>query len=71
MVGGLICHKTIHTMQLANHHAHSHFSDGIKGPEVYLKRAIEEGLKVYGFSDHAPIPGTKFRGHERGSTSKI
>lgn len=42
-------------MQLANHHAHTHFSDGKMGPEVYLKNAISQGLISYGFSDHAPI----------------
>jgi histidinol-phosphatase (PHP family) len=40
----------------ANHHAHSHFSDGALSPEDYVKRAIFQNLKVYGFSDHAPIP---------------
>lgn len=47
-------------MQLANYHAHSHFSDGREGPEVYLQNAIQQGLKAYGFSDHAPIPIDNF-----------
>lgn len=42
-------------MQQANYHAHSHFSDGQHSPEVYLSNAISQGLKAYGFSDHAPI----------------
>ena len=47
-------------MQLANYHAHSHFSDGREGPEIYLQNAIQQGLKAYGFSDHAPIPIDNF-----------
>lgn len=47
-------------MQLANHHAHSHFSDGRLAPEDYLKNAIGQELLVYGFSDHAPIPNANF-----------
>lgn len=47
-------------MQLANHHAHSFFSDGKMSPEDYLKNAIDQQLLVYGFSDHAPIPGANF-----------
>ena len=42
-------------MQPANHHAHSHFSDGRLSPEDYLQNAIKQGLETYGFSDHAPI----------------
>ncbi|MEZ5039757.1 MAG: histidinol-phosphatase HisJ [Saprospiraceae bacterium] len=45
-------------MQLANHHAHSHHSDGRLSPVEYLAQAIQQGLKTYGFSDHAPIPGS-------------
>jgi histidinol-phosphatase (PHP family) len=47
-------------MQLANHHAHSHFSDGRLSPEDYLKNAIDQELLLYGFSDHAPIPDAGF-----------
>jgi histidinol-phosphatase (PHP family) len=43
-------------MQLANHHAHSHFSDGRASAEAFLREAIDQGLLLYGFSDHAPIP---------------
>lgn len=45
-------------MQLANHHAHSHFSDGRLSPREYLQEAIAQGLTTYGFSDHAPVPGS-------------
>ncbi|MBX2872252.1 MAG: histidinol-phosphatase [Saprospiraceae bacterium] len=45
-------------MQLANHHAHSHFSDGRLSPREYLQQAIAQGLNAYGFSDHAPIPNS-------------
>lgn len=43
-------------MQFANYHAHSNFSDGHGSPETYLQTAIGQGLKAYGFADHAPIP---------------
>ena len=36
---------------------HSHFSDGEKGLEDYVDRAIHNGLLAYGCTDHAPIPG--------------
>lgn len=45
-------------MQLANHHAHSYFSDGRLSPRDYLQEAIAQGLSAYGFSDHAPIPNS-------------
>lgn len=51
-------------MQLANHHAHSHFSDGRLTPEEYLKNAIDQRLLSYGFADHAPIPLDNFRAME-------
>ncbi|MEL6357795.1 MAG: PHP domain-containing protein, partial [Bacteroidota bacterium] len=43
-------------MILANHHAHTNFSDGRGGPEDYISEALRQGLVAYGFSDHAPIP---------------
>ena len=43
-------------MHLANHHSHTHYSDGQLSPKDYLEEAIKQGLKVYGFSDHAPVP---------------
>ncbi len=42
-------------MQLANHHAHSCYSDGRLTPLDYLENALSQGLMTYGFSDHAPI----------------
>ena len=41
---------------LANHHAHTHYSDGVGAPTEYVDRAIQFGVEHYGFSDHAPIP---------------
>lgn len=39
-----------------NYHSHTNFCDGTDAPEVYVKAAIAQGMKVYGFSSHAPIP---------------
>lgn len=39
-----------------NLHSHTNFSDGSSHPEDYIKSAINAGIEVYGFSDHAPIP---------------
>ncbi|MGB3799241.1 MAG: histidinol-phosphatase [Lewinella sp.] len=41
---------------LINHHAHTHYSDGVGAPTKYVEQAIQEGFDAYGFSDHAPIP---------------
>lgn len=43
-------------MHKANHHAHTHFSDGQFEPERYVKEALDQNMEIYGFSDHAPIP---------------
>ena len=40
----------------SNHHAHTHFSDGVGEPKEYVEAALEQGVSSYGFSDHAPIP---------------
>lgn len=40
----------------ANYHSHSAFSDGEGEPEEYVLSAIEQGVSIYGFSDHAPLP---------------
>lgn len=45
-------------MKIANHHAHSDFSDGRLKPRDYLNQALSQGLQTYGFSDHAPIPSS-------------
>lgn len=39
-----------------NYHSHTNFCDGTDVPEIYVKAAIAQGMKVYGFSSHAPIP---------------
>jgi histidinol-phosphatase (PHP family) len=39
-----------------NYHSHTNFCDGTDTPETYVKAAIAQGMKVYGFSSHAPIP---------------
>ena len=41
---------------LTNHHAHTHYSDGVGSPTEYVEQAIAQGFRSYGFSDHAPIP---------------
>ncbi len=43
-------------MQLFNLHTHSIFSDGKSTPEDVVLEAINQGLKVLGFSDHSPVP---------------
>lgn len=43
-------------MQLFNLHTHSYFSDGKSTPEEVVLEAINQGMKVLGFSDHSPVP---------------
>ena len=43
-------------MQLFNLHTHSYFSDGKSTPEEVVVEAINQGMKVLGFSDHSPVP---------------
>lgn len=43
-------------MQQFNLHTHSIFSDGKSSPEEVVLEAINQGLKVLGFSDHSPVP---------------
>lgn len=40
----------------SNIHMHTHFCDGGKEPEHYIKEAIGKGLISVGFSAHAPAP---------------
>jgi histidinol-phosphatase (PHP family) len=40
----------------ANHHTHSVYSDGNSHPEDYIKRAIEIGFTMLGFTEHSPLP---------------
>lgn len=39
-----------------NYHSHTNYCDGTDAPEIYVKAALAAGMKVYGFSSHAPIP---------------
>lgn len=43
-------------MQEFNLHTHSIFSDGKSTPEEVVVEAINQGMKVLGFSDHSPVP---------------
>jgi histidinol-phosphatase (PHP family) len=43
-------------MPWTNYHSHTHFCDGIMGPEAYAAEAFAQGLWAYGFSSHAPLP---------------
>lgn len=45
-------------MQLFNLHTHSNFSDGKTSAEEVVTEAINQGLKILGFSDHSPVPFT-------------
>ena len=39
-----------------NYHGHCHYCDGQEAPEAYVKAAIGQGMRGYGFSSHAPLP---------------
>lgn len=39
-----------------NYHSHSHFCDGVLTPEDQVKGAVEQGVKIFGFSSHCPVP---------------
>ena len=41
---------------LYNLHSHTNFCDGTHHASAYVKAALRSGLKVYGFSSHAPVP---------------
>lgn len=43
-------------MAWANFHSHTHYCDGTHAPEEYLRAALAQNVKVYGFSSHAPVP---------------
>ena len=43
-------------MAWVNYHSHTHYCDGTHPPEEYLRAALAQGVKVYGFSSHAPVP---------------
>jgi histidinol-phosphatase (PHP family) len=41
---------------LTNYHSHSHYCDGKGSPEEQVQGAIAQGLRVFGFSSHCPVP---------------
>jgi len=41
---------------LTNYHSHSHYCDGKGSPEQQVQGAIAQGLRVFGFSSHCPVP---------------
>ncbi|MFQ3579848.1 MAG: histidinol-phosphatase [Bacteroidales bacterium] len=43
-------------MSWTNYHSHTNFSDGSNAPEDYIREAISNNMKAYGFSCHAPVP---------------
>ncbi|MDH6344190.1 histidinol-phosphatase (PHP family) [Parabacteroides sp. PFB2-12] len=47
-------------MVLSNYHSHCTFCDGRSVPEDFLKEAIRQGFRAYGFSSHAPLPFETF-----------
>jgi len=44
------------TMSWTNYHSHCHYCDGKMPPEAYIEAAIQQGVKIYGFSSHCPVP---------------
>ncbi|MDH6358330.1 histidinol-phosphatase [Parabacteroides sp. PF5-9] len=47
-------------MQQSNYHSHCTFCDGRSHPEDFLKFAISQGFRAYGFSSHSPLPFETF-----------
>lgn len=47
-------------MQLSNYHSHCTFCDGRSTPEDFVKFAISNGFRAYGFSSHSPLPFETF-----------
>jgi len=43
-------------MSWSNYHQHCYFCDGTDAPEKYVKTALANGIKSFGFSSHAPVP---------------
>lgn len=39
-----------------NYHGHCHYCDGQEPPVAYVRAALEQGMRSYGFSSHAPLP---------------
>ncbi|MEN7551000.1 histidinol-phosphatase [Rapidithrix thailandica] len=38
-----------------NYHSHCHYCDGKYAPEIHIKAALQQGVKIYGFSSHSPL----------------
>ncbi|OAV73074.1 histidinol-phosphatase [Bacteroidales bacterium Barb6] len=45
---------------LSNYHSHSTFCDGRGTPEEFLRFALSNGFRAYGFSSHSPLPFETF-----------
>lgn len=43
-------------MLLSNYHSHSTFCDGRSAPEDFVRFALSNGFRAYGFSSHSPLP---------------
>ncbi len=48
---GLIAHTDRYNL-----HSHTEFCDGRAQMEAFARKAVEEGVEVYGFSPHSPVP---------------
>lgn len=47
-------------MQFSNYHSHCTFCDGRSTPEDFVKFAISNGFRAYGFTSHSPLPFETF-----------
>lgn len=47
-------------MSLSNYHSHCTFCDGRSTPEDFVKFAVSNGFRAYGFSSHSPLPFETF-----------
>ena len=47
-------------MQPSNFHSHCTFCDGRSHPEDYIKFALSQNFRAYGFSSHSPLPFETF-----------
>lgn len=52
--------STFNSQLLSNYHSHSTFCDGRSAPEDFLKFAISNKFRAYGFSSHSPLPFETF-----------
>lgn len=53
-------------MQLSNYHSHCTFCDGRSIPEDFVKFAIANQFRAYGFSSHSPLPFETFWNMSKG-----